>query len=113
MSTHVLEALGRILSEDGEPDDVLRAAVSELVSEPEVTWAGVAFLEDGTLVLGPTAGKPDTSKRIAVPIEFQGSRVGELWVDGVTDLTFLGRVAALISAHVLIGWDTRGEGWEP
>jgi hypothetical protein len=113
VSTHVLDALDRILSEDGEPDDVLRAAVSELVSEPGIVWAGVAFLEDESWVLGPNTGKPDTSKRIATPIEFQGSRVGELWVDGVADLTFLGRVAALLSAHVLIGWDTRGEGWEP
>jgi hypothetical protein len=113
VSAHVLEALGRILSKDGEPDDVLCAAVSELVSEPEVAWAGVAFLEDGSLVLGPTAGNPDTSKRIAVPIEFQGSGVGELWVDGVADLTFLARVAALLSPYVLIGWDTRGEGWDP
>ena len=113
MSTHVLEALDRILSEDGEPDDVLRAAVSELVSEPGIVWAGVVFLEDGASVLGPTAGKPDPSKRIPVPIEFQRCGVGELWVDGVADLTFLGRVAALLSAHVPIGWDTRGEGWEP
>jgi hypothetical protein len=44
---------------------------------------------------------------------FQGARVGELWVDGEAEQSFLERVALLISAHVLIGWDTRGERWDP
>jgi len=109
----VLEALDRILNQDGEPDDVLRSAVSVLAAEPGIAWAGIAFLDVGTLVLGPAAGEPDEAHWIRVPIVFQGSSVGELWVDGAAERGFLDRVATLLSAHVLIGWDTNGEVWEP
>jgi hypothetical protein len=39
--------------------------------------------------------------------------VGELWVDGEADRGTLERVADRLAAHVLIGWDTQGEHWEP
>jgi len=113
MSTRSLEALDRILNRGGEPDDVLRSVVRTLADEPATTWAGIAFLEEGELALGPSAGEPDEPRRIRVPIAFQGSQVGELWVDGEAEQSFLERVAVLISAHVLIGWDTRSERWEP
>jgi len=113
MSARALEALDRILNRGGEPDDVLRSAVSILVQEAGITWAGIAFVEEGNVVLGPEAGEPDKAHRVQVPIVFQGSQVGELWVDGEAVPAFLERVAVLISAHVLIGWDTRGERWEP
>ena len=113
MSSRALETLDRILDRGGEPDDVLRAAVSVLAEDPGIAWAGIAFLDEGTLVLGPTAGEPDEPHRISVPIVFQGSSVGELWVDGAAEHGFLERVATLLAAHVLIGWGTRGEDWEP
>ena len=113
MSTRALEALDRILNRGGEPDDVLRSVVAVLADEPEITWAGIAFLEEGELALGPTAGDSAELHRIRTPIVFQGADVGELWVDGTAEQAFLDRVALLISAHVLIGWDTRGETWEP
>ena len=113
MSARALEALDRILNRGGEPDDVLRSAVSILAEEPGITWAGIAFSEEGSAVLGPEAGEPDEAHRVQVPVVFQGSQVGELWVDGLAEQPFLERVAVLISAHVLIGWDTRGETWEP
>ena len=113
MSANVLEALGRLLERGGEPDDVLRSAVSLLIEEPGVAWAGIAFLDEGTLVLGPSAGEREEGPRIRVPIVFQDSTVGELWVDGAAEYALLERAAALLSAHVLIGWDTRGEAWEP
>ena len=113
MSARALEALDRILNRGGEPDDVLRSAVSILAEEPGITWAGIAFSEEGNVVLGPEAGEHDEAHRVQVPVVFQGSQVGELWVDGVAEQAFLERVAVLISAHVLIGWDTRGERWEP
>jgi hypothetical protein len=113
MSSRALEALDRILNRGGDADDVLRAAVGVLVDEPGVTWAGIAFEEEGELVVGPRAGEPDDTRRCRVPVVFQGSRVGELWVDGDADPPFLERYALLISAHVLIGWDTRGESWDP
>lgn len=113
MSAHALEALGRVLDGGGEPDDVLRSVVSILAAEPDIDFAGIAFLEEGEAILGPHAGAPDESRRTRTPVEYHGARVGELWVDGQADDEFLQRVAARLSAHVLIGWDTQGEAWEP
>ncbi len=113
MSTDVLAELEQILGRAEEPDDALRAAVTALAGEPGISWAGIAFLDQGTLVLGPAAGEPDDSQRTRLPIEFQGSSVGELWVDGAADTGILERVAERLSGHVLIGWDTRGETWDP
>ena len=113
MSTRALEALDRILNRGGEPDDVLRATVAILTEEPGITWAGLRFLDEGQVTTGPEAGDADESRRAKLPVTYQGAQVGELWVDGEADRAFLERVAVLISAHVLIGWDTRGESWEP
>ena len=113
MSANALEALEQVLERGGEPDDVLRSALSVLVEQPGIAWAGIAFSEEGRLVLGPEAGTPDETHRIRVPVRFQGSDVGELQVDGAADAAFLERVATLISGHVLIGWDTQGERWDP
>jgi hypothetical protein len=92
---------------------VLRAAVRTLAEVPGIAWAGISFREGGELVLGPEAGEPDEARRTRVAISFQGAPVGELAVDGEAEPAFLERVAVLVSAHVLIGWDTRGEAWEP
>ena len=113
MSTQVLEAFDRILDRGGEPDDVLRDVAGMLADSPGIAWAGIAFLDEGVLVLGPSAGEPDPSRRVSVPIVFQGSGVGELWIDGDAERTVLERVADRLSGHVLIGWDTRGEAWDP
>ena len=113
MSTRALEAVERILDRGGDADDVLRAVVKALAEEPEIAWAGILFLEEGALSLGPQAGSPDEERRTEVPVTYQADRVGELVVDGDADRAFLERVAQLVSAHVLLGWDTRGEPWEP
>ncbi len=113
MSDRALEEIERVLERGGEPDDLLRAAVEALTAEPGVTWAGIAFLEEAQLVVGPQAGQADDTRRTRVPVVFQGAAIGELWVDGEADPALLARIAALISGHVLIGWDTRGEAWEP
>jgi len=109
-----LDALDRILNRGGDADDVLREVVGVLPAQvPGLAWAGVSFSEEGRLVPGPSAGEPDEARRVRVPVSYHGERVGELAVDGEADPAFLERVATLISAHVLIGWDTRGERWEP
>lgn len=113
MSTRALEAIDRILNRGGDADDVLRAVVAELAREPDVDWAGIFFLEDGELALGPDVGAPDESRRVRVPVAYQGTQVGELAIDGAADAAFLERVAVVVSAHVLLGWDTGGEAWEP
>jgi putative methionine-R-sulfoxide reductase with GAF domain len=113
LSSRALEALDRILNRGGDADDVLRTSVEVLAAEPDISWAGIAFSEGDALVVGPQAGEPDEPRRQRVPITFQGSAIGELWVDGEAERAFLERVAVLVSAYVLIGWDTGGEPWEP
>jgi GAF domain-containing protein len=63
---------------------------------------------------------PSTRSEIVVPVAYEGRVVAEIDVDsdepaafGVDDRAFLERVATLISAHCLVGWDTGGEGWAP
>lgn len=113
MTAETLDQLVGILERGGEADDVLRAAVAALVEAPGTVWAGIAFLEEGELALGPASGQPDEARRVRVPISYRGDPVGELQVDGEADRTVLERVAELVSPYVLIGWDTGGEVWEP
>jgi putative methionine-R-sulfoxide reductase with GAF domain len=113
VSTRALVAVDRILNLGSDADDVLREVVAELVEEPTIEWAGILFLEAGALALGPEAGVPDPTRRISVPVTYQGTVVGELAIDGDADAAFLEQVARLISTHVLLGWDTRGEAWDP
>ena len=63
---------------------------------------------------------PSTRSEIVVPIAFQGRVVGEIDIDsdepaafGEEDKAFLERVAVLISAHAMVGWDTGGQPWLP
>jgi hypothetical protein len=113
MSTAAIEELDRILAETDDADDALRRAVDLLAAEPDVAWAAVAFLEDGELTVGPSAGTPTEGRRTLAPVVFQGDRVGELQVDGDVDRALVELVADRIAPLVLIGWDTRGESWEP
>lgn len=113
MSERPLDAIERILDEIEDVDDVLRGAVAALVTDPEIVWAGIGFLEDGVLALGPAAGNPDETRRTHVPVVFEGTLVGELWVDGRADRPLLEQVATRIAPQVLIGWDTGGEAWVP
>jgi hypothetical protein len=110
-----LEAVDRILNRGGDADDVLRQVVSALHEQAGYAWAGIYFLEDGELALGPEAGAPDESRRTSVPVMWQGDRVAELVVDDAPeeDRMLLERVAVLVSGHCLVGWDTGGESWEP
>jgi hypothetical protein len=113
MSEAAAREIVRILEEIGDADDALRRVVALLVDEPNVVWAGVAFLEDGNLTLGPSAGSPDEARRIRAPIVFQGDHVGGLLADGTADPALLTQIAGHIAPLVLIGWDTGGEPWEP
>ena len=113
MSVGALEAIEEILGGGGDADDVLRQVVAALLEHGGCAWAGIAFVEQHSLVLGPEAGEPDEARRSTVEIAYRGDRVGELRADGCDDLALLERVAALVSEHVLLGWDTGGERWEP
>jgi hypothetical protein len=113
VTADAIAAIERLLSEKQDADDVLRGTVAALLAEPGIVWAGVGFVEKGTLTLGPAAGSPDEVRRARVPIRYQETVVGELWADGDVDVRLLERVAERIASCVLIGWDTRGEPWEP
>jgi hypothetical protein len=113
-TTGALEAVDRILNRGGDADDILRQVVAALHERAGYAWAGLFFVEDDALVLGPEAGAPDDAQRTTVPVLWQGERIAELAVDGApaTDMPFLERVAVLVSGHCLVGWDTGGEAWE-
>jgi hypothetical protein len=107
-------AVEEILAEGGEADDALRRVVAALHERGGYAWAGLFFVEDGSLALGPEAGAPDEAARMRVPVVWQGVEVAELAVDGAApdDLAALARIAALVSGQCLVGWDTGGEPWE-
>jgi putative methionine-R-sulfoxide reductase with GAF domain len=113
MSGAALEEIERVLDRGGDADDVLRDVVATLVEHGGCRWAGIFFVEDGELVLGPEAGVANEAARTSLPISYQGRSVGALGADGEVDLALLARVASLVATHVLLGWDTRGEAWEP
>lgn len=96
-----------------DADDVLRETVAALAAAPGCTWAGILFVEEAALVLGPQAGTPDETRRVTVPVTWKGDRVAELAVDGDADRSGLEQVAAEIADLCLVGWDTGGEAWEP
>jgi putative methionine-R-sulfoxide reductase with GAF domain len=114
-SDSALEAIDQILDRAGDADDVLRAVVDVLHEQAGYAWVGILFVEERQLVLGPEAGEQRPENRLHVDVEFGGERVAELAVDGAPeeDRSFLERVAVLISAHCLVGWDTGGARWEP
>jgi GAF domain-containing protein len=62
---------------------------------------------------------PQTRSEIVVPVSYDGTVVAEIDVDsdapaafGDADRAFLEQVAAIISPHCLVGWDTGGEDWD-
>jgi hypothetical protein len=97
-----------------DADDVLRQAVAELGQTCE--WAGIAFVEQGELVLGPATG-PEPAETLGVPIVYEGTQVAELRVAPPTvtpeQRASLERAAERLSPYCLVGWDTGGEAWSP
>ena len=109
--TGALDAVDRIVNRSGDADDVLRQVVDVL--SRLYPYVSIWFVEDDGLVQGPLSGEAADAERY--PIAFQGTKVAELEVGGVADddRQFLERVATLVSAHAMVGWDTGGERWEP
>ena len=94
-----------------DADDVLRHTVAQLVADG-ASWAGIFFVEDGDLVLGPQAGEADEARRVRVPVTWKGDKVAELAADGDVDTARLEQIAAEIADLCLVGWDTGGEMWQ-
>jgi hypothetical protein len=112
-SAEALPQIEAIVAGGGDVDDELRRVVAALHERAGYAWAGVFFLEDAALSLGPHAGSPDETSRTSVPVRWNGDTVAELAVDGApdSDAAFLERVAELVAGHCLVGWDTGGEPW--
>jgi hypothetical protein len=108
-----IEAIDRLVAESSDVDDILRGVVAALVDPGGYSWAGVLFVENGALELGPEAGEQNLDSRVQIPVVFEGVPVAELAVDGCDDLEFLARVAVVIAPYCLVGWDTDGETWDP
>jgi hypothetical protein len=112
-STDAAADVERVVAAGGDADDVVRGTVAALAAR--YAWAGIFFVERDALVLGPEAGEAAPERRTQVPVSWQGRRIAELAVDGAPegDRSSLERVAELIAAHCLVGWDTGGEAWSP
>jgi hypothetical protein len=95
-----------------DADELLRGAVTDLAAREGCSWAGIFFVEEGSLVLGPEAGRPDPARRTTVPVLWRDTRVAELAADGTVEAAELVTVAAGIADLCLVGWDTGGEVWE-
>jgi hypothetical protein len=112
-SSGALTAIEGILAGGGDADDVLRQVVAALHGAG-YSWAGLFFVEEGALTLGPEAGVADEEHRTSVPVRWQGDTIAELAVHGAApaDTLALERIAELVAGHCLVGWDTGGEPWE-
>jgi hypothetical protein len=95
-----------------DADEQLRQTVSALAARDGCSWAGIYFVEEERLVLGPEAGTPDPGQRTTVPVLWRDTRVAELAADGGLAPADLEAVAAEIADLCLVGWDTGGEVWQ-
>jgi putative methionine-R-sulfoxide reductase with GAF domain len=95
-----------------DADEQLRQAVAGLAARDECDWAGIYFVEDGELVLGPEAGTPDPARRTSVPVSWRDTRVAEIAADGTVARSDLEELAVGIADLCLVGWDTGGELWQ-
>ena len=114
-----MEAVEAIIAHEPEADQILREAVVALYERiPDVHSVAVAFVENGELAPGPTAGEPISG---TLPL------AGQSLYEGVRSQSSGSRAAArptrrpgtararvrLLSPYCLVGWDTGGEAWEP
>jgi putative methionine-R-sulfoxide reductase with GAF domain len=115
-----LAAVDRILNREPEADEVLRQTVAALHERIDpYAYVAILLVEDGELAVGPWAGEMEEGAHVLeVPIVYEGQPVGALRVAGgdasafaADDREFLERVALLVSAHCLVGWDTGGVPW--
>ncbi len=115
-----IQSVEQILATGDDADAVLRDAVAAVHGGvPGIEWIGISFVDEGALLLGPWAGverAPDAPPPVRVPIRFQGMTVAELGVACATPdaaaQALLERLAALLAAHCLVGWDTDGVPWD-
>jgi putative methionine-R-sulfoxide reductase with GAF domain len=132
------EAIHRILNREAEADEALRQTVRVLAARiPHYASVGLYFVEEEELALGPWAGAKPARPQLAadgetaglaggpglravdIPVVYGGKQIAVIHVETVSedavgpdDVTFLARIATLVSAHCLVGWDTGGVPWD-
>ena len=95
-----------------DADEQLRQTVAELAARQDCAWAGIYFVEEDRLVLGPEAGTPNPGRRTTVPVVWRDTLVAEIAADGTVAPADLEAVAESIADLCLVGWDTGGEVWQ-
>ena len=55
----------------------------------------------------------DHDSRVAAPVSYLESRVGELAVDGDLENLVIEQMAARIAKNLMLVWDTDRDTWEP
>jgi len=73
----VVGAIEALLDRGGDADGVLREAVAVLHELGGYSWVGISFVEDGDLVLGPSAGQ-QASTPVTLPISYDQKVVAEV-----------------------------------
>jgi acyl-CoA thioester hydrolase len=107
----LVNAVRAIVERGDEADEILREIVAT-VARRLGTFCGIRFVEEGTMVLGPSAGAH--AEAIVVPISYDGALVAELVLGtAAADPEEMSSIAALVSPYCLVGWDTQGETWNP
>jgi hypothetical protein len=102
------------VNREGEADEILRQAVATIAKRFD-TFCGIRFVEDGGMLDGPSAGAFG-EPRAVVPITYDDSSIAEIVLGNELadeDRDALDRIAELLSAYCLVGWDTGGESWNP
>jgi putative methionine-R-sulfoxide reductase with GAF domain len=106
----IIAAIDRMVNRGDEANRLLRTVVNLLYERLEhVAWAGISVLGRGELALGPSRGAPTGGSAIAVAIDYDGRKVGEIALEsdeadafGEDDRIALRRIATLISQHAMV-----------
>jgi GAF domain-containing protein len=101
-----------------EPAARTRLPATEGAIGRAVAWHRTEVVDDVIAVEGHPSCFPWTRSEIDVPVVYEGTAIGVIGIDsdqphafGPEDARFLERVALLLSAHCLVGWDTGGVPW--
>jgi hypothetical protein len=97
-SSGALEAVERILNRGGDPDDVLQHVVEALHARA-AAWVGIAYAQQGRLVLGPSAGDVEPSDLRRHVVYWNGQTTAELWTSTEADPVLYARVAVIVSPY--------------
>jgi hypothetical protein len=108
-----------IVDSGQEADEILRASLAAMHEATGAPWSAIAFVEEREMSVGPLVGQAPEGTPVpamVVAIVYRGETVAGLWFASETPRELdadLSSVAALLAPYCLVGWDTRGEHWDP